>query len=335
MGALTMRQLQLFRPAVESLETREVPAVTWPAHYFAPYVDMSLTGHFNFAKIAKNQGAKFFTAAFIVADNANKPSWGGYTAYDIGSANDAQIKTDLTALRNLGGDVMISFGGAAGTELALVDKTVSSLQTAYQSVIDTYSVTHLDFDIEGKTITDHASIDRRSQAIAGLQATAAAAGQSLQVWFTLPVEPSGLDNNGLYVVQSAQKYGVTFAGVNIMTMDFGDANAPNPKGKMGTYAIDAANSTFQQLGTLYTSATTAQLWAMIGVTPMIGVNDQVDEVFRIADANQLLTFAKQKGLGELAMWSLQRDHPGTSSDTASGLTAASFSFTNIFKAFTS
>jgi chitinase len=51
---------------------------------------------------------------------------------------------------------------------------------------------------------------------------------------------------------------------------------------------------------------------MIGVTPMIGVNDTQSEVFRQADATQLAAFAQQKGLGLLSYWALQRDMPGGS-----------------------
>jgi hypothetical protein len=143
---------------------------------------------------------------------------------------------------------------------------------------------------------------------ASLQATAAAAGKTLDVSFTLPVLPSGLTSDGMYVLQSALKYGVKISTVNVMTMDYGDSVAPNPSGQMGTYAIDAAQSTFTQLGTLYgTTLSTSQRWGMVGITPMIGVNDQSDEVFGFSDAKQLVAFAEQVGLGEIAMWSLGRD----------------------------
>ena len=97
--------------------------------------------------------------------------------------------------------------------------------------------------------------------------------------------PTGLTADGLYVLQSALEYGVKLAGVNIMTMDYGDGAAPNPQGQMGTYAIDAAESLFAQLRTLYGPApTNAQLWQMVGVTPMIGLNDVTSEIFDLAAA---------------------------------------------------
>ena len=253
---------------------------------------------------------KFFTLAFITADTTNKPAWGGFAAYDVGNSDfDTQMKSNITALRSLGGDVMVSFGGAANQELAQVITNVSSLTAAYQSVITAYGLTHLDFDIEGAAVADHASIDRRSQAIAQLQQAAAAVGHKLDVWFTLPVLPTGLTADGLYVIQSALRYGVNIAGVNIMTMDYGDSAAPNPAGHMGDFAIQAATSLFGQLQTAYNGTQSdAQLWAKIGLTPMIGMNDIQSEVFTPQDAQKMLAFAQQHGIDRISIWSLNRDY---------------------------
>ena len=226
---------------------------------------------------------------------------------------------------------MVSFGGASNQELAEVITNVSRLQASYQSVLNTYNLTHIDFDIEGGAQANHAAIDRRSQAIAGLQQTAAAAGKQLRVWFTLPVLPTGLTADGLYVLQSALKYGVKIGGVNIMAMDYGDNAAPSPRGQMGSYAIQSAQSMFTQLQSLYgTQKTSAQLWAMVGITPMIGVNDVVDEIFTQQDAQQVEAFAVQKGLGELSFWSLNRDQAGQSS---TGIVQQPFDFLHVFEAF--
>jgi chitinase len=284
--------------------------IAWPAQYYAPYVDATLWPLYDFAGTAKSSGLRFFSLAFITADSNNKAAWGGFTAYEVGNSDfDTQMKTNIASLRALGGDVMVSFGGAANQELAQVIIDVPTLAAAYQSVISAYGLTHIDFDIEGAAVADRASIDRRSQAIAALQQTAAAAGHPLSVWFTLPVLPTGLTSDGLYVIQSALKYGVNIAGVNIMTMDYGDGPAPNPAGQMSTYAIDAANSLFAQLNTAYNGTQpTAQIWAKIGLTPMIGMNDLTDEVFTAADAQETLSFAQQHGLGRISIWSLNRDY---------------------------
>jgi hypothetical protein len=290
---------------------------------------------------ALQAGVKYFNLAFIVADAGKQPSWGGYSSYELGSDFSNSVRTQINAVRTAGGDVAVSFGGENGQELAQADTNVTSLKNAYAAVVSAYGLSRIDFDIEGGAVADHASIDRRSQAIAALQHDAAAAGRTLQVWFTLPVLPTGLTADGLYVLQSALRYGVTVGGVNGMAMDFGDWAAPHPQGQMGTYAIDVAQSLFTQLQSLYgTQKTSSQLWAMVGVTPMLGVNDASDEIFTLADAQQLETFASQHGLGELAMWSLNRDQQAPTgvltyaSPSYSGVLQSPFAFSKIFEPFT-
>ena len=316
------------------------PAATasWPAQFFAPYVDVTLYPAFNLVSATQTQGVKFFTLAFITADSSDKPAWGGYSSYEVnGGAFDMALRQQVAAVRTAGGDVMASFGGAAGQELAQVITSVPQLTAAYQTVVTDYNLTHLDFDIEGAAEADHASIDRRSEALAALQQAQTAAGHPLQIWYTLPVLPSGLTADGLYVLQSALRYGVQIAGVNVMAMDYGDSAAPNPSGQMGQFAIEAAQSTFAQLQTLYGSTkTSAQLWQMIGVTPMIGLNDDTSEVFDEAAARQLVAFAQQQGMGRISMWSLNRDTTGTATNsvtnTASSITQQAFDFSHIFEA---
>jgi hypothetical protein len=316
------------------------PAATaaWPAQFFAPYVDVTLYPTYNLVTTTQTEGIKYYTLAFITADSNNQPAWGGYTSYEInGGSFDMALRQQVASVRSLGGDVMASFGGAAGQELAQVITSVPQLTAAYQTVVTDYNLTHLDFDIEGAAEADDASIDRRSQALAALEQTAAAAGHPLQIWYTLPALPTGLTADGLYVLQSAMKYGVQLAGVNLMTMDYGESAAPNPSGQMGEYAIQAADSLFGQLGTLYgTSKTSAQLWAMIGITPMIGLNDDTNEVFDEAAAEQVTAFAQQHGMGRISMWSLNRDTQGTTqtytSDQSSSITQNAFDFSKIFEA---
>ena len=107
-------------------------------------------------------GIKYFTLAFIVADANNAPAWGGYTAYEVnGGSFDQSIRTQISQVRQLGGDVSVSFGGENGEELAQAITSVSALTAAYQQVITAYGLTHIDFDIEGGAVAD----PRRSIAV--------------------------------------------------------------------------------------------------------------------------------------------------------------------------
>lgn len=280
----------------------------WPGQVFAPYVDMTLWPTYDLAAAARNQGIRHFNLAFVVASGNGAPCWGGQSTYGIdGSDFDTKLRAQVQSVRALGGDVAVSFGGANGHELAEVLTDPAALKAAYVKVIDAYGLTRIDFDIEGAGISNHAAIDRRNSVVAQIQSERAAAGKGLEVWFTLPVLPTGLTADGLYVVNSALKAGVGLGGVNIMAMDYGNYAAPNPDGHMGDYAIQAATSLHGQLKQALPAYSDAQLWSLVGVTPMIGRNDVTNEVFDQTEARELLAFANQKGISMLSMWSLSRD----------------------------
>ena len=182
---------------------------------------------------------------------------------------------------------LLPFGGANGTEPALVASNAAQLQAEYQSALTRYGVTSLDFDIEGGTVANTASLPLRDQALVDLCAT----NPGLTISFTLPVLPTGLDANGLAVLQDAKADGLNPDIINIMTMDYGP-NADNGA-RMGVDAIGAALSTIKQISF-------AGLTSKVGITPMIGVNDDNAEVFSLADAQALVAFAD--GTPQVAPW---------------------------------
>ncbi|MFF0560155.1 cellulose binding domain-containing protein [Streptomyces sp. NPDC004266] len=260
---------------------------------YAPYVDTSLYPAYDLLATADATGVKEFNLAFITSGGSCAPLWGGVT--DL--AND-RVAAQIGALRAKGGDVRVSFGGAAGHELALNCSTSSALAAAYGKVVDQYELTKLDFDIEGAALPDTAANTRRSQAIAQLQKSH----PGLDVSFTLPVMPEGLTQPGVDLIADAKRNGVRVDAVNIMAMDYGPAYSAD----MGTYAIQAATATQAQIkGVLGLSDAAA--WKAVAVTPMIGVNDVASEVFTVEDAAQLVDFARSKGIGRLSMWSSARD----------------------------
>jgi len=78
----------------------------------------------------------------------------------------------------------------------------------------------------------------------------------------------------------------------------------------------------------------------IGLTPMIGQNDQKGEVFTQDDARALKAWAEaQPWVCSLSFWSSNRDtgKPGrrNNGNTASGLAQQPWDYTLIFKSFTS
>jgi len=290
----------------------------WGERVYAPYVDATGWPPLSLTEMAEETGVKHFVLGFVVDETGSscKASWGGF--FDIEGWTAAQDfmfplieDGEIGALRQMGGDVMVSIGGAANTPLASACESVDALAIEYQSIIDAYDITHLDFDVEGIWVLDDEATDRRSQAITQVQEDMAVQERPLDIWYTLPVLPNGLTSEGVSILQSALNFGVNIAGVNIMAMDYGYQMAPNPEGYMGEYAIESAESLHAQLETLYQNAgiekSTEELWRMVGVTPMIGMNDVTTEIFDLEDAQQLNDFATEKNIGMLSMWSANRD----------------------------
>lgn len=305
-----------------------------------PYVDVTLTPTYEFQDPRSNP-ARHVALAFVVAHPANAcmPSWGGaYTLEE--AAVSLELDRRITQLRAAGGDVIVSFGGQANHELAFACEDEELLAAAYREVVDRYDVAVIDLDIENADIADAASIERRSRALAAVQAERAEAGKELVVWLTLPVSPNGLTDDGVALVTSTLSGGVELAGVNVMTMNFGDATAPT--GNLFAATTAALEASADQLGKIYEAMGVDldefQRWTRLGATPMIGQNDVPGEVFTLDDATALAELAVERGLGRVSMWSLNRDQPcGASfadvvvlSNTCSSVDQEAWDFANVF-----
>ena len=93
---------------------------------------------------ATQAGLKAFTAAFVIGSGCT-PIWGD----TLPVTNDPTVTGEITKAESEGATPIVSFGGEDGVELAQSCTSLSSLEAAYQSVINTLHVTHIDFDIEG------------------------------------------------------------------------------------------------------------------------------------------------------------------------------------------
>jgi hypothetical protein len=313
------------------------PGTPLPAHVFAPYFETWTTD--SISDLAQQSGARYFTLAFLetLGKSSCTLAWNGDRSQTLATG---RYLSDIAALRAMGGDVVPSFGGwtadQGGTEIGDSCKDVNAIAAAYESVVTTYDVTRLDMDIEGRSLTRTDGIDRRNKAIKLLQDWAASQGRTVQVVYTLPTSPSGLEASGLAVLQNAIANGVRVDFVNIMTFDYYDRVTTD----MGAAAISAAQGLFDQLRGLYPSKTAAELWAMQGNTIMPGLDDypRRTEVTYLADAQRLLDFARANGIGLLSMWAIQRDNGGcpgsTGSNSCSGIVQNTWDFTHLLAPFT-
>ena len=312
-------------------------ATPLPAHVWAPYFETWTTD--TITDVATRSGARYFTLAFLETTGKSSCTlaWDGSKTQTVAAGRYLQ---DIASLRAMHGDVIPSFGGwsadQGGTEIGDSCKNVDSIVAAYQELVTTYDVTRLDFDIEGRSLTKTDGIDRRNKAIAKLQTWAAGVGRTVQIQYTLPTSRSGLEASGIAVLQNAITNGVRVDIVNPMTFDYYD-RATTP---MGASAISALNGLHEQLRTLYPAKTDPALWAMEGATIMNGLDDypKKTESTSVADAQQILAFARQNGMSELSMWAIQRDNggcPGTTGGNAcSGLVQGDWDFSRALAPFT-
>jgi chitinase len=307
--------------------------------WFAPYVDVTLTPTYQFQSTSADP-ARQSVLGFVVAASKSDctPSWGG--AYTLTTADQQlAVGARIAQLQQEGEQAIVSFGGQANTSLDVACATAAGLTSAYQSVISAYDLTTIDLDIEGAALDNYAAGQRRAQAIAALEK----ADPKLSVWLTLPVEPSGLQDNALSVIQSMLRDRVSIAGVNVMTMDF--TTPPGTRSTMGQLAEKALSRAAGQLATLYPEygihLRSQQIWQRLGATVMIGQNDVQGENFTVNDAQALVGFASRNHLGRLSMWSINRDSQcGTSfpetgllSNTCSGTAQSGLQFAQVFGQF--
>jgi hypothetical protein len=282
----------------------------------APYVDMSNSQEGLLDTAITAHGLKAYTAAFVLGSGCNQ-IWGD----TLPVGNDSFTDPLIAKAKSEGASLIISSGGASGLPLAWTCSNQSAIDAGYQALVNDYGVTQLDFDIEGAAIADTAAAARQMQAMKDLKAS----NPALKFSVTLPVLTSGLTNDGVNILRSAKNAGVRIDVVNIMTMDFYAGTGT----EMGQGSVAAAQSTLSQMQSVDSGYT----YANLGITPMIGKNDD-GSTFTLADAQTVESFAAQHGVGRLAFWSVNRDQQcggsANSLPTCSQISQGKLAFTDTF-----
>ncbi|HEY6459664.1 MAG TPA: glycosyl hydrolase family 18 protein, partial [Polyangiaceae bacterium] len=291
-----------------------------PSSEFAPYFPTWVWGASGYAytslvDLQKKAHVNDVTIAFVLSNG------GCDTTQDI-EQNAADVKAFVAA----GGHVKASFGGADGTYVEAKCANASALAAAIGNFVDATGITDLDFDIEQDPVLTDTVNAMRGQALASVQAS-----KGIQVAFTLAANPhtsgspGGLTSQGLSVVTHAVSAGVHVAHVNLMTMDYGDSYAGQALAPVAIGSLTDANA---QLVKAVAGLDAPHAWQMLGVIPMIGKNDD-SEVFSIADAKSLESFAVQNRLGLVSFWSIDRDQvcpSGADYNTCSTVDTTNFEF---------
>ncbi|MFI9379565.1 chitinase [Kutzneria sp. NPDC052558] len=312
---MRLRALTLTAVTAGALAVTAVPAQAVTAGEFAPYNDMSNSASLLDTAITQH-GVTSFTAAFVIGSGCDE-IWGD----TLPVGNDPNTDAAISKAKSEGASVIVSSGGAAGEPLAWTCTDQGKIEDGYQKIIDSYGVTSLDFDIEGAAVADQAAAARQMTAMKDLKAR----NSTLTFSVTLAVLPTGLTQDGVNVVTAAKNAGVKIDNVNIMAMDY-----YNGTQDMGQAAIQAAQATLGQIKAVDGGYT----YADVGITPMIGTNDD-NSTFTLADAATVKNWAASNGIGRLAFWSINRDQSCSAfaphaSPTCSGVSQGQLAFADAF-----
>jgi chitodextrinase len=222
-----------------------------------------------------------------------------------------------------GNRLYISWGGAEGVyaEEACSDDQLFSLM---ERVMQESGTRRFDFDIEGRHLYDTNAHARRARVLARLQARY----PDMQVVFSLPGWLHGFSAESMNLLRISLSHGVRIDSVIVMSQSFGLENlrtmvSPSTVGQATIVTFRAAAN---QLMGLFPNRTPAQLHAMMGITTMIGRNDD-GSTFTLADARTVTDFVIANSVGILSYWSFGRDRAGRS-----GVSQADYEFHRIFKA---
>jgi chitinase len=256
------------------------------------------------ADITAGSGLRQLVLSFVLAPDGGgcTPTWDGSQPVSA----DTTVAADVDALRAAGGDVAVSFGGYNGVELGAACSSAGALAAAYQQVIDKYSLTHIDLDIEGDDLGDAAGETRRFQAVRILKQNAAAAGRALDVSLTMPVTTVGLSDLDRAEIQRAIDNGADIDTYAVMAFDYG-----GPGGSMADDVQKVMEDAHAQLAALLPGLSSGEVYARTGLTLMNGHTDQPSELFTQDTFTSLLGYATGHHLARMSYWSLNRDRECT------------------------
>ena len=122
-------------------------SIDWGNQFFSPFVDVTSWPPFSFIEMIQATNIKYYNLGFIVARGNDdcEATWGGYYTLDGWSfTGDFMFplieNNEIGYLRELGGDIMISIGGASNIPLASATDDIVELKAQYQNIIETFRI---------------------------------------------------------------------------------------------------------------------------------------------------------------------------------------------------
>jgi chitinase len=268
-------------------------------------------------------GVRSFTIAFVLASYSCNAVWDGESGLTGG--NHAAT---INAIKSRGGTVIPSFGGWQGAKLGTYCTTAQSLADQYMRVIDTFGLQAIDIDIENTDEFENYTVaDRIVDALKIVKQRK----PGVTTILTFGTTPSGPNVHGIRLINQVKAKN---AGVDIFTQmpfDFGG------QGNMYNATVGATEGLRNQLKSTF-GWTDAQAYSHIGISGMNGVSD-VGEQTTPAIWQQIVSYAKSRGLSRLAYWAANRDRQcpggatGELSSDCSGVAQSLWQFSSISAGF--
>jgi hypothetical protein len=284
----------------------------------APYYYTGWGNPPNLTTVKNATGVTWFTMAFMLNSGNCDPKWDGSRPL-TGGADQTAINT----IRANGGDVVISFGGAAGPWLEHYCTSATALAGAYQKVINAYGLKAIDIDIEGTPYNTPADQQKTVDALKIVKAN----NPGITTYITLGSGTSGPDNS---LINRAAGAGLQVDGWGIMTFDWG-----NTTGNQGSLTIQAADALKNKLKTAY-GYSDADAYRHVGISSMNGITDE-KAVVSLDNMRAITAYAQQHQIARLTFWSLNRDRQCSGAypndDTCSGVSQSAYEFTKIISAY--
>jgi hypothetical protein len=201
---------------------------------------------------------------------------------------------DMKAFVARGGHLSLSFGGAAGCYLETI-QSVDKMASTIQWLVGQTGAQAIDFDVEGKVVSNWGANEVRVKAIVKVQK----AMPQLRTSMTVAAGPGGMPTDVFNMVRYHRDLGMRIDVINLMLMDYGSLDGRS----FADVSIGTMEDSARQIRELYPQS---NAFSRMAGTLMIGFNDD-GTVCEIADAAKVRAFADEKKMVFVSLWAIQRD----------------------------
>lgn len=312
----------IFSP--EQNEEKENNNTQTQTGYIAPYVDMvawvdpaneySINGTTNLAKLAQETGQMVYSLGFIQLNQSTPTNpdgspcwgWGGYFNLNEKQNDGFQyegIKQSILGLKNMGGDVIVSFGGQLGQSPWTVCQDIETLKQMYYEVISAYNLSRIDLDIE------ESNQDANNNYINALALKEVQQNTGIKISLTIPILPSGWQQKQIDIILAYLGAGVEIDVINSMTMCYYNYGLYSDE-DYADASIRALKNASVQLQNIYSkfgiTTTKEECYSKLGATVAIGT-EVGNPDFTPNLTKKLVEFCKNNNIKMLSYWNIGRD----------------------------